>query len=127
MAFDANLILQAATTQTASLNSSGVNLRGSTSTSGSSRGGTPRRGLFARVLVTAISGAPTVTFKVQHSDDNSSWSDLAVQQQASFSASTGVAFVHFETDKSWVRLVQTLSGGSSPSITYSAAVSAVRP
>jgi hypothetical protein len=127
MPFDAAQVLQASTTKTASFNSTSISLRNPSSTTGTNKGGTPRRGLKAAVRVTAISGAPTVTFKIQHSDDNSAFTDLATQLDASFSASTGTTSIPFETDKPWVRLVQTLSGGTSPSITYSADLSIVRP
>lgn len=129
MPYDANLILQASVTKTSSFNSTSISLRNPTSTTNTNRGGTPRRGLKARVDVTAISGTPTsVIFKIQHSDDNSTFYDLAYENNGGgFSASTGTDTISFDTDKPWIRLVMTLTGGSSPSVTYSADLGIARP
>ena len=127
--YDSLSILQASVAKTASFNSTSINLRNSTSTSGTNKGGVgPMKALNARVIVSAISGTPTsVTFKIQHSDDNSMFTDLATQLDAAFSASTGVTFIPFSTDKPWIRLVQTLVGGSSPSVTYQGDLGLSRP
>jgi hypothetical protein len=125
--YDALSVLQASVVKTATFNSVAINLRNSSSTTGTNRGGTPLYGLVARVLLTAITGTPSVVFKIQHSDDNSTWVDIASQPDAAFSASTGFTHIPFETDKPWVRLVQTMTGGSSPSITYSGDVGLSRP
>lgn len=116
MAVDANLALQASTTKTASFNSAGVDLKV----------GTPRRGLKARVLVTAISGtSPTADFKIQHSDDNSTYTDLAVCLQGQVTAA-GAYAIPFETSKRYVRLVATI-GGTTPSVTYQGDLMLARP
>jgi hypothetical protein len=116
MAADSNLVLQASTTQTASFNGTGVDLRV----------GTPRRGLKARVLTTAISGtSPTVAYKVQHSDDNATFSDLAMALEGQVTA-VGQVFIPFETSKRYVRLVATI-GGTTPSVTYAGDILLSRP
>ena len=113
MAYDANAVLQASVTKTASFNSTGVDLKG-----------TPRRGLKARVIVTAASGtSPTLDPKVQHSDDNSTFTDLAAGAQLT---ATGEVFIPFETSKRYVRLVATI-GGTTPSFTYQADIGLARP
>lgn len=127
MAYDNNLVLQASTTQTASFNSVGLSLRQPASTTGTNIGGSPKDGpLKVRVRVTATSGTtPTSTFKIQHSDDNATWADLAYQLDPTFSA-TGITFIPFETDKPFVRLVSTI-GGTTPSFTYAAEIGICRP
>ena len=43
------------------------------------RTGTPRRGLKARIEVTAVAGtSQTATYKIQTSSDNTNWYDAAV-------------------------------------------------
>lgn len=126
MAFDSNLVLQASTTQTASFNSAGVSMRQPSATSLTNAGGTPRRGLAARIGYSAASnasGSNSVVFSIQHSDDNSTWTTIAQQLEAALALSTtaqaGVFTIPFSTDKPWVRLVMTLSGGgSTPTVTY---------
>lgn len=123
MAYDANAVLQASVTKTATFTGTGINLLNGIATGVINNGGTPSRGLAARVNVTAISGAPAVVFKVQHSDDNSTYYDLAFEENGvGFSATTGQDFIVFATKKSYVRLVMTLTGGSTPSITYDAQI-----
>lgn len=116
MAYDTNLQLQASVTKTANFNSAGVDLKT----------GTPRRGLKARVLVTAVSGTtPTLDGKIQHSDDNSAFTDLAVVLAGQITA-TGEYFIPFETSKRYVRFVATI-GGTTPSFTYQVDCGIARP
>lgn len=127
--YDANSTLQASTTQTGSFTSTSISLRNPATTASVNIGGTPRElALDAQIVVTAISGTPTsVTFSLQHSDDNSTWYTIASQLDAPFSASTGVTYIAFETDKPYVRLVETMVGGTTPSITYFARLGISRP
>lgn len=114
MASDANITLQASTTKTASFNSTGVDLKT----------GTPRRGLVARLRVTAASGTtPTLDGKIQESNDNSAWNDLCSFDQLT---TTGIQYATFETEKRYVRLVATIAG-TSPSFTYDCDVLLGRP
>jgi hypothetical protein len=117
MPADANLVLQASVTKTATFNSAGVDLGT----------GTPRgRTLTARVLYSAASnasGSNTVAFTVDHSDDNSTFYQLATNAENNLTLSTtaaaGEIFIPFETSKRYVRLTETLSGsGTSPTVTY---------
>jgi hypothetical protein len=125
MAADANLSLQASVTKTASFNGAGVNLKS----------GTPRRGLKARVLYSAASnasGSNSVTFTIEHSDDDSTYALLASGAADAVALGTtakaGQLFIPFETSKPYVRLVATVSGaGSTPTITYSGDILLGRP
>lgn len=126
MATDANLQLQASVTKTATFNGAGVNLPG----------GTPRRGLKARVIYSAatnVSGSNTVTFSVDVSPDNSTWFtgefqgvDTAVV--LSTTAQSAEIYIPFETSQPYVRLTATFSGaGSTPTITYQGDITLGRP
>lgn len=107
MAFDALLALQAQTTKTTGFSSTGLDLKE----------GTPRRGLAARVRVTTLSGtSPTVTFTVQHSDDNNTYYDLAHFDVPTLTAA-GNTSCTFETEKRYVRLVSVIEG-TSMSVVY---------
>lgn len=107
MAKDNLLALQSLTTQTASASSTGLDLKT----------GTPKRGLVANIRVTAVSGtSPTCQFKLQHSDDNTTFTDVAVSQ--TFSA-TGLADVTFVSNKRYHR-VTTVIDGTSPSFAWDA-------
>ena len=115
--YDANAILQASVTKTATFNSAGFTLAG----------GTPRRGLKARVILTAISGtSPTFAPKIQESNDNSTWSDIAYPVGGDTLTAPGEVFIPFETSSAYVRLVATI-GGTTPSCTYSADLGVARP
>jgi hypothetical protein len=116
--YDALLALQAAVTKTASFNSAGLDLKT----------GTPRRGMLARVSYSAAanaSGANSVTFSIEHSDDNATFyaltSAAADVINLSTVAAAGVIGIRFATRKRYVRLVATFAGaGSTPTITYHA-------
>lgn len=124
MPADSLLVLQAEVTKAATFNSTGLNIKG-----------TPRRGLYARVIYSAAtnaSGSNTVAFTIQHSDDNSTYYELASGKENDIALSTTAQakeiFIPFETDKDYVRLVQTTSGaGSTPTVTYYADIVPARP
>jgi hypothetical protein len=116
--------LQTSTTQIASFTGAGVDLNK----------GTPLRGLVARVLYSAASnaaGSGTVVFGIQHSDDNVTFVDLAQGTSDKLTLTTAVAsgevFIPFRTDKRWVRLTQTLTGGTTPTITYESQIGLSKP
>jgi hypothetical protein len=126
MPTDANLALQASVTKTATFNGAAVNLPG----------GTPRRGLKARVIYSAAtnaSGSNSVLFQIDVSPDNSTWfsaesaaADAAVA--LSTTAQSGEIFIPFETSQPYVRLTATVSGaGSTPTITYQGDIVLARP
>jgi hypothetical protein len=125
MAADANLTLQASATKTASFNGAGVDLKV----------GTPRRGLNARFLYSAVtnaSGSNSATFSVEHSDDNSTFYALSSAASAIITMSTtaqaGEIILPFITEKRYVRAVLVIAGaGSTPTITYSADVVLTHP
>jgi hypothetical protein len=126
MAGDANLILLASTALTATGDATGLLLR-KPSSSGTNQGGTVRRGMKARVTVTLVSGTnPTMAYKLQHSDDNSTWTDLATCLTASVTAA-GEYFIPFETSKAYVRLSYTIGGTSTPTFTTQADITMGRP
>ena len=117
MAVDALIALQASVTKTATFNGTGVNLPG----------GTPVRGLRARVIYSAAtnaSGSNTVTFQLDTSDDNSAWNAAEFQDVTdavvlTTTAKSGEIYIPFITTHKYVRLTATFSGaGSTPTITY---------
>lgn len=126
MATDANLVVQASVTKTATFTGAGVDLTN----------GTPRRGLKMRVLYSAAtnaSGSNSVAFQVDTSADNSAWNsaDFVIHENdvvLSTTAQSGEIFIPFETDKRYVRLTATFTGaGSTPTITYQGDIVLVRP
>lgn len=103
--YDANFVLKSSGAETASTNSSGVDL------------GTAIRssGLWARINVTAVSGtSPTMTVAFQNSSDNSSFATVAQSQQIT---AVGVYFVLVGSDSRYLRSASTI-GGTTPSFTY---------
>lgn len=117
MATDALVALQASVTKTATFSGTGLNLPT----------GTPRRGMFVRVLYSAAtnaSGSNTVAFSVDTSADNSSWNsaDSALHEKdiaLSTTAQSGEMFIPIETTQPYIRLTCTISGaGSTPTVTY---------
>jgi len=129
MAYDANLVLATATTiATATTTSStALSLRNPTSTTVVNPGGTPRRGLKARVRITAATGAAqTVSFQIAHSDDGTNFALLAaaLPNNASVTAPSAAIvnttappaiYIPFETDKPWIQL-QAVSTGTGVSV-----------
>ena len=140
MAYDANLVLATATTVATSTttSSTALSLRNPTSTTVVNPGGTPRRGLKARIVVSAATGAAqTVAFQIAHSDDNSNYAVIAfpLPNNTSVTAPTATLtnaagpqtlFIPFETDKPWIQL-QTITTGTAVSVIYSAQVGSARP
>ena len=124
MPTDALITLQAQVTKTATFNSTGVDIKG-----------TPRRGLFARVIYSAAtnaSGSNTVAWTIEHSDDNSTFVQLATDVENNVALSTtaqsGEVYIPVNTSKRYVRLVTTISGGgSTPTVTYGAEFSLAKP
>jgi hypothetical protein len=131
MATDALLALQAATTKTATFNGSALTLPG----------GTPRRGLKARVIYSAAtnaSGSNSVTFSLDVSyDGGSTWLSNLFQAPAinlSTTAQAAEVYIPFEisptsvVNGTQVRLTATFAGaGSTPTITYSGDITLGRP
>lgn len=111
---DALLALQASVTKTATFSGTGLDLKT----------GTPRRGMKARLIVTAASGTtPTLDVTIEHSDDNSTFTNLATFGQKT---ATGEDAISFETSKRYVRATATI-GGTTPSFTYKVDVMLARP
>jgi hypothetical protein len=113
---DTNAMLQASITTTTSFNSTGIDLGTCT----------PRTGMTASVVVTAVSGTDTsIAFKIQHSSDDINFTDLAFATNPAMTA-VGETWIPFETDKEFVRLVATITG-TTPIVTYYAGIVAGRP
>lgn len=126
MAADSLLQLQASVTKTATFNGTGVTLTT----------GTPRRGLFARVIYSAAtnaSGSNSVTFQVDVSPDSgSTWYAKTVDNEhvvnLTTTAKSGEFHIPFETSDTEVRLTATFAGaGSTPTITYQGDIVLGRP
>jgi len=130
MPSDANITLQASVTKTATFNGAAFILPG----------GTPRRGLNARVLYSAAnqaSGSGVWTFSIDVSyDAASTWNAdfLAPIITLTASAQSGEIFIPFSisptsvVNGTQIRLSATLSGSPvTPTITYSGAIVAGRP
>lgn len=124
MAYDLNLTLapDPATAVTATVTHTAVD----------TKTGTPRRGLKARILVSAVSGTTmTATFKVQASSDNTTFADLAPMftNNVGVVSATGEYFIAVETGGTlgrYLRLVNTIAGAT-PSFTYLAHMVDSRP
>lgn len=131
MATDANLVLQASVTKTATFNGAGVTI-----------GSTPRRGLKARVIYSAAtnaSGSNSVTFSIDATyDGGSNWFNVSTDAKdvinLSTTAQAGELFIPFEVSQTalanqcQVRLTCTVAGaGSTPTVTYQGDVSLSRP
>lgn len=111
MAYDALLALQAAVTKTATFSSTALDIKE-----------TPKSGLYAKVRVSTVAGtSPTADFKVQHSADNTTFTDLAVCNEGQVTAA-GVFSININTSKRYIRLVTTI-GGTAPSFVYDAYLS----
>lgn len=126
MATDALTQLQASVTKTATFSGAGVALPG----------GTPRRGMFARVIYSAAgnaSGANAVTFSVDVSPDGgTTWYQKTVDNEdvvnLAVAAKSGEIFLPIETSDGMIRVTATFSGaGTSPTITYFADLVLGRP
>jgi hypothetical protein len=131
MPSDANVALQALVTKTATFNGASLTLPG----------GTPRRGLKARVIyknATNASGSNSVVFSLDVSyDGGSTWIANLFQAQSialSTTAQSGEVFIPFEisptsvANGTKVRLTATFSGaGSTPTIDYQGDIVLTRP
>lgn len=130
MPTDALIQLQASVTKTATFNGSALTLAG----------GTPRRGLNARVVYSAASnasGSNTVTFSVDVSyDAGSTWNSDFVAPAISLSttAKSGEIFIPFSisptsvANGTQIRLTATIAGGgSTPTVTYGGEITPGRP
>jgi len=128
---DANLVLQALVTKTATFNGAALILPG----------GTPRRGLNARVIYSAAqqaSGSGVFTFSVDVCYDGvpTTWlSDfVAPPITLTTTAQSGEIFIPFSisptsvVNGTQIRLSATLSGSpTTPTITYNSSIVAGRP
>lgn len=126
MATDALTQLQASVTKTATFSGAALSLPG----------GTPRRGMFARVIYSAAanaSGANAVTFSVDVSPDGgTTWYQKTVDNEdvvnLTTTAKSGEIFLPIETSDSTIRVTATFSGaGTVPTITYFADLVLGRP
>ncbi len=131
MPTDALLALQASVTKTATFNGAALILPG----------GTPRRGLKARVIYSAAtnaSGSNSVTFSLDVSyDAASTWNTnlfQAIVINLSTTAQSGEVFIPFEisptsvANGTQIRLTATVAGaGSTPTITYQGDLVTARP
>lgn len=126
MAADANMSLQASVTKTATFSGAGVDLK---------VGVGALMEALARILYSAAtnaSGSNSVTFSVEHSDDNSTFyalsSGAADIVNLSTTAQAGEIFLPIRTSKRYIRVVATFAGaGSTPTITYQADLVVARP
>lgn len=106
--FDSNLLFHNAVALNANGNSSGLNI-----------GKTPADGVWVEIVVTAASGTtPTIDFKVQESDDDSTYNDVVVFPQIT---GTGRWFRKVQSKKAYLRLNRTV-GGTSPNFTVTAGI-----
>lgn len=122
--YDANLILQSATTLvSASLNGTGLDLKT----------GTPRRGLKARFIfdsITVAAAGAVITPSVQHSDDNTTFTTLATGTPITptTAGTSGIVHVPFDTSKRYVRSVLTMSVTTgTPTVVFNADLGVARP
>lgn len=106
--FDSNLLFHNAAALTATGNSSGLQIEK-----------TSEGGVWVEIAVTAVSGtSPTADFKVQESDNDSTYTDVVTFPQIT---AAGRYFRLVQTDKKYVRLNRTI-GGTSPSFTVTAGI-----
>lgn len=131
MATDALIALQASVTKTATFNGSPIILPG----------GTPRRGLVARVVYSAAnnaSGSNTIVFSVDICYDGgpTTWNSdfLAPAITLTTTAQSGELFIPFSisptsvTNGTQIRLTPTFAGaGTTPTITYQGDLMLSRP
>lgn len=130
MPTDALIQLQASVTKTATFNGAALTLAG----------GTPRRGLKARVIYSAASnasGSNTVQFSLDVSyDAGSTWNSdfLPPIITLSTTVQSGEIFIPFDisptsvANGTQIRLTATVAGaGSTPTITYGGELTIARP
>jgi hypothetical protein len=127
MVHDGLLSLQDSVTKTASFNSTAISTPTTTSLLSED--------IFAEIFYSAASnasGSNTVTFSIEHSDDNSTFyahtSGAADAISLSTTAKVGRLFLPCSSNKPYIRLVCTIAGaGSTPTITYNAFLGVNRP
>lgn len=132
--YDANLAVASTVVSTATTtNSAAIPLRNPAPTAGINVGGTPKRGMFLRVRVTACTGAAqTVDFTVQHSDDGINFATLASPEASSYNvtfaspsmqlvnaAGVGILYIPVNTNKAYIRLT-CVTTGATVAVTYRA-------
>lgn len=125
MAIDEQAVLQASVTKVDTFNSAGYDLVS----------GTPARGCVAVVNVSSASnttGNATITYKIQHSADDSTYYDCASgADQIITTSATATPYeicIPFSTKKRYVRLVATFSSTTgTPTATYSGYITFSRP
>lgn len=95
---------------------SGVLPSGATNSPALGTGGTASNVLVG-IHMTANSGtSPTLTVKLQDSADASSWTDLAGATTAALTP-TGNAVLYGRSPKAFVRVVATVGGSATPTVT----------
>lgn len=106
--FDSNLLFHNAAALTATGNSSGLDIKK-----------TPADGVWVEIAVTAVAGTtPTADFKVQESDNDSTYNDVVTFPQIT---ATGRHFRLVQSKKRYLRLARTI-GGTTPSFTVTAGI-----
>lgn len=131
--YDANAILQAVVTKTTTFTGAGYDL--DPGSGGSVNFGTPRRGVKLRLGVTAFNSTGTAgtvfTFSVQHSTDNTAFTELTRFEPITGATGAGTPqeqFLTVETQKRYIRLVETMSPSSgTPTITYYCDIGVAKP
>ncbi len=127
MIADANAVLQATVTKTATFNGAGID----------TINGGPARGFRAEVAVSAATVATTgtaaevVTFTIDVSSDNTTYRTLATAPALTLTATAQTAdfamAFHVPKNEHWYRLTATFAGsGTTPSISYLARVGDAR-
>jgi hypothetical protein len=114
---DANQVLQAAVTKTASFDSAGLDLGAGFSPGGL---GTPMAAVITITALDAVTGDETYTFTLQESDDNNTFVACGAAKAVT---AVGVVAVKGLVTKRYVRL-SLVEAGTTPSLSYSAALSA---
>lgn len=95
--------------------------------------GTRLDGMVARVMYSAAgtaSGTGTLTFSLEHSDEASSGFTTLVSGEPlslTSTAKAGSQMLKFYTDKRYVRLTTTISGGTDPTVDVEAEVTFSKP
>jgi hypothetical protein len=108
--------------QGVSLHSHAASEAASTNSSSVNHGGSTTKGAVAHLHVTALSGTdtPTLTAKVQHSTDNSSWADLITFTNATAVGSQRSVVATATTINQYTRCASTITG-TNPTFTYALA------
>lgn len=116
MAFDANNILQALVTKTATFQSAGFD----------SKTGTPPRGMAARFLINSLISSATAgtvfTLAIEVSSDNTTFWQIAAASPITGTtvAQTFEKFIRFSTKRQyWRPVVNVTAAAGAPSIAYS--------